>query len=862
MASRVGALFVGLGLDDTQYRAGMAAATGTAQKSTARMQMNFSTLNFRTFLYGMAGIYAVKAAIEGIMSPVINFESQMASVSTVLDKTAMKMLPKFNEEIKTMAKETGQGTKALSDGLRDIIGSVIKPTEAMGLLKIANESAIGGMTDTATTTSALVTILKSYGMETSKAAHVSDVLFATVLRGRITFEELASGIGVVASSAAQAGLKFEEAGAMISVMTRAGLSPDMTMIALANMLNKFVTSSDEAKKMAHSLGFELNTTTLKTGGMKRVMESLTRATAEQIAVMFPEMRGLRGINAALSDSAGFMQDLEMNARATGMRMEAFGKQFSTTREVLKRLSQTLLIDIIQPITGALLPAVIDAANKIKEWTSANDGFIKTKMPEYIRSMTEAAKNFIAAVELSKVPLTILYESLKLIATVAIIAYMVPALTKLIALFALLTPAVTGLAFVMNLALGTAFVGSLIVIYDTLTKVAAKVRENKEAFGDWTIAAESLTTNLESRFKNGKFFFATDVAITKGYKERRAALDAIVKTEAEQKKPLEQVYGILDGINTLSEYGLTLDATKLRMLRVYNKFLKDQTPAKGIFDYGFTDEQIKAGDKALKAQVTLGEFYANKRKDQTERDIAHADIVKNANNEVLNITRDTEMMRLEYTKTGVELQIAQEGLRLKAFLEAKKAELNDEVLYNNLKIAAEQQYQDIVALIQLNAQKEAAERSAQEWEAFKDHFSSILARMVTEGELSAKAIGQAFADAFRRIAIERVAGEAVDKAFDWAKTLPIVGGVLGFLAGGPAGAAVGSSIGGGVGDFVGSGGMAKPAFAPVSGANNTNNNDNSNVNIHIHADSETLRGLNPWKFAELYKEAKRSQLLAG
>jgi TP901 family phage tail tape measure protein len=863
MASKVGALFVALGLDDAQYRAGMSGAVGTAKKSTALIQTNFSTLNFRTFLYGMAGVYAVKAAIEGIMSPAINFQAQMSQVSTMLDKSAMDIMPKYTAGIQDMQKAYGQSSEALTKGLYDILSATIEPAKAMGVLEAANKAATAGITDTATATTGIVTILKAYQMDASKAADVSDLLFATVKRGRTTFAELAPSIGVVASSAAQAGLKVEELGAMLAVMTRAGLSTDMAVIAMANMLNSFIKPTGPAIKAAKELGLELNTTTLRTMGMVGVMDVLSRATETQTAAIFGNIRGLRGINAAMSDTIGFTQDLSIMANRAGLTMEAFNKQYNTAKETLKRLGQTLLVDVAQPATTALIPAILSAAGAIKTWTEANRQFLKVKVPEYVRSLVDSFKDLVAVVNVLYKPLNLLFKTIVDIAMLGAVASLGMALTKLGAVLVAITPALTAFQFALNLGIGGAFVASVITIYQVLKSYSNVMKENKKDLQDWRIELERLTTtsktiyNEMGPFQPGKNKFydvrvPTDVTITKGYKARRESLDAMVKLQAEQNKSLEQTYDVLNGINTISEYGLTLEAAKLRVLQTYTATVRPTGPTKGMFDYGFTDEQIKSGDAKLKAQADLTSRYG----EHYRKFLADYEAVQQSGaDHELQITRDTQMSKLQFTKSGTALLIAQEELRLQYYKEDLEKEYAGYAGLQELKIAAEQQSVDIIKLIQINAQQEAAERSTQAWEGFKDHFSNILARMVQEGDYSAKAIGRAFADTFRRIAIEKASAYAVGAVFD-------------FMF--PAGGAMRSLL------TMGSGGMVyKPSFALVgeSGpervlnpaetrAYNSNTDDHSSVSIHIHADTDTLRNLNPYKFAELYKEAKRSQLLAG
>jgi len=131
-------------------------------------------------------------------------------------------------------------------------------------------------------------------------------------------------------------------------------------------------------------------------------------------------------------------------------------------------------------------------------------------------------------------------------------------------------------------------------------------------------------------------------------------------------------------------------------------------------------------------------------------------------------------------------------------------------------------------------------------------------MVGEGELSAKKIGDAFVAAFRRIAIEQSAlfvVRAIGGIINPAKLAPwdFLKGLVGMDSGGmvykPSLALIGES---------GPERVLNPA--ETRRYNSSSTDDHSNVEINIHTDSGTLSNLNPYRFAELYNEAKRSQLL--
>ncbi len=854
MASRVGSLFVGFGLDDAQYRAGMKGAVATAQKSTALIQTNFSTLNFRTFLYGMAGIYAVQRAIKGVFAPAVELESGLAKISTVLDKASQSFLPQYKAEIQSMAKEYGQSIDTLTTGAREILGSVIAPEKAMGVLRESTKAATAGLTDTATATNALVTLLKSYGMQAEKSAAINDMLFAGILRGRGTYEQWANSIGVVASSAALSGLKIEELVAMMAVMTRQGLSADMATISLANVLNNFVGASDEAKAAAKGLGFVLDENTIRTIGMTNVMQALSKANLEQIKTIFPNIRGYRGVAAGLQDLSGYMDDYQAVVNSTGSEQVALERVMASTEFKLKQLKQTLLQDLVIPMGEAVVPAIREGTAELIAWVRANKEAIATGLGNAIRSVGDEARNFTAVIKDNQ-------GAIKLFGELLIVSFVWERLErfgrwlgKIYVEFEGILSLGTALYSLFYVTLGAAAIIGVKGIYDHLKKISLLKFKEVERLGD-TIVFSSTGKGVTAQRDSVD-------ALEMQTKNVGLLRDQIMKM-AEAGQTATQIWNKFTksfsetgGIAALGESATDV----MEMITAAVKEAKERAmplPKAGIVG-GISPKALKQAEDALRTLDKLELDKYNKRKKLDEEATAK---VLQYNSDILQATRDTEMMKLEAVYKGTELQIKQEELRSQYVLDDLKAEYKGFIDTKRLEVAMETLTTEQIKLIRYNATQEAVERSIQAWEQFKGHFSHILARMVTESNLSAKAIGQAFVDAFRRIAIERASALAVDEVFDWASTLPIIGSALGWLASGPAGGAAGGAIGSGLGNV-----MKKPipAFAPagVQNYNSNSNDDYSNVKINIYADSDTLRNIDPYKFGELYRRAKRDGYLGG
>ncbi|GAG55194.1 unnamed protein product, partial [marine sediment metagenome] len=325
MASKIGEAYIEVRTNQAKFSKELKGMERTVKSSTDRMKKNFDRIGKGVSVMSRAarlGFIAVAAAITGTVYAAAKYEKQMATVSTMLSRKSMPIMDKYKDLVGKMGIIFGESTETLSKGLYDILSASIAPEKALKVLAISAKAAAAGLTDTGVAADAITTIINSYGYAAEDAGKISDILFAIVKKGKTTFAELAPSIGKVAATAAIAGVSLEELGATLATITRAGIRTEEATTAMNGILRAFLKPTDDAAKAAKEFGFELNTNTLRTIGLRGVLELLTDATAEQTAEMFPNIRGLKGIAAAMQDLEGYTEDYKLMLESAGLTQEA------------------------------------------------------------------------------------------------------------------------------------------------------------------------------------------------------------------------------------------------------------------------------------------------------------------------------------------------------------------------------------------------------------------------------------------------------------------------------------------------------------------------------------------------------------
>jgi len=332
--------------------------------------VNSNVMAFRTagrYLTVMGG--ALTAFFAKGAKEFIAYEKGLAEVSTMLAGTGEQVAGQmaiYDEGIRKLSVSFNQSTQTLTRGLYDILSASVAPAEALDVLATSSMAATAGLTDVRTAADAATTVMNSYAMAADNSGKVQDTLWGIVRRGKVTYEQIATTIGKVASIGAVAGLSFEEMAASIATATRAGVRYRIATTALNATILSFLKGSDESKAKAREFGFELDANTLKTIGLSGVIERLAgandahrKATAADIAVLFQNRRALRLVNPLLQQMEGFLYDVTYMSHAAGNSLVAFNKIAKTMDFQLGQLNKALNLLMIEafeplaPIVGGI-----------------------------------------------------------------------------------------------------------------------------------------------------------------------------------------------------------------------------------------------------------------------------------------------------------------------------------------------------------------------------------------------------------------------------------------------------------------------------------------------------------------------------
>jgi TP901 family phage tail tape measure protein len=323
-------------------------------------------------LGAVAGVAAVAVGLERSVQAAVDFDREMRNVNSIA-KLGDAQFKDLGKSVTGMAAEVGQKPKVLAAGLYDIVSSGFKASDAVKVLRVSAKAATAGLTDTATASKAVTAALNAYHLGADNARKVSDVLFQTVNKGVLTFDELSQQMGDLVPASAPLGISLEEVGAGMATLTLQGVSAAEAATRMKNAMISLAKPTPALTALLKKQGYESGVAAVKALGFSGTLALLSKATHGSVdaqAKLTPEIRTMLGVVGLTGKNLKtYNENLRAMTQAqqgAGVTAQVFAEQSKSVGVQWQKVSAALDVLKIQ-IGSALLPAL----SSILTWTSAN-----------------------------------------------------------------------------------------------------------------------------------------------------------------------------------------------------------------------------------------------------------------------------------------------------------------------------------------------------------------------------------------------------------------------------------------------------------------------------------------------------------
>lgn len=309
--------------------------------------------------FGAAALAGLSVATKAFA----DFEAAAREVNSIM-RMSESQLGNYRSSIRSLTLDLGLNTSA-TETMRAAYAAASSgftdAAEQQEVLRATLRLAKAGMADTQQTMAAMTGTLRAYGAGAAEAADYADILFKTVELGQTTVPELAQNLSKATTTAALAGVQFEELAAAIGVMTVKGMPTAETLTALNAALVKMQAPSTDARKMLDSIGLSADELRriLSEKGLKGAIDALYKASGGDAAILKPilddtGMRAIQMLGAgggqAYADALASMAD-RSGAAARGA--EEISKSLSEQAGLMKNLITDLMLSIGEGLAPVL-----------------------------------------------------------------------------------------------------------------------------------------------------------------------------------------------------------------------------------------------------------------------------------------------------------------------------------------------------------------------------------------------------------------------------------------------------------------------------------------------------------------------------
>jgi len=258
------------------------------------------------------------------------FAEAMSEVSTIVDTSKVSM-EDLTDAVLTLAKAHGAHEVIVAKGLYETISADIEAgAVSLAVLEQASKLAVAGVAETAESVDLLTSAINAFKVPLSEIETVSDVLFKTVKKGKVTIPELAQSFASAAPIASELGISLEEMNAAVAALTLGGAPVAEAFTGVSAVMNALLKQTEDVDALFRDqLGEGFSLATLRADGLQKTLVKLAEAAkGDRLAVaqLLVRLEAIRAVFAltgkqadAFAETLDFLRDRSVRDTEEALR---------------------------------------------------------------------------------------------------------------------------------------------------------------------------------------------------------------------------------------------------------------------------------------------------------------------------------------------------------------------------------------------------------------------------------------------------------------------------------------------------------------------------------------------------------------
>jgi len=240
-------------------------------------------------------MWTVLRAIKAGTRAIIDFDTALVDLRAITGATHKEMA--VLEETARKVGETTRFTAAEAAlAMRDLAKAGFSVAEVNKMILPVTEFAIASISDLATASGVLTSVLRTWNLTADKAREVADVFTAAIVSSRVNVDYLKDSLKYVGPVAAAVGVPIEDTAALLGVLADRGISASMAGTGLRMMFRMLLAPTERFRAELRKAQLEVADISPLTQDFATILDRLQKSG-------FNVERAMRGMRARVATTA-------------------------------------------------------------------------------------------------------------------------------------------------------------------------------------------------------------------------------------------------------------------------------------------------------------------------------------------------------------------------------------------------------------------------------------------------------------------------------------------------------------------------------------------------------------------------------
>ncbi len=360
----------------------MAGLTNIGSVAGARLQRSLKSISSDAMevatsaaMIGASVVIPLGLATKAAM----DFEKQMANVSTIVDTTRESMSA-MSDQVLQVASRVPVGISDLTESLYQIRSAGVSASDAMMVLETSAKLSVAGLSTATEATKAVTSALVAFKAQGLSATEIANSFFLTVKEGKTKMDAINESFGANAGFVASLGVKLQDFNALTAALTITGQTASEAQNGIAASLVGLEKPTGEMTKLYQQLNVSTGRALIdKFGNVGDAITAVTDA-AKKANIEVPKLFSRNALKTVSNITGGAATSYKSNLAEQGSGKDAlttaYQKQLGTTA-AQAQIAKNNLVTLGIRIGELLLPALTSLLKAITPIVQALSNFARS-----------------------------------------------------------------------------------------------------------------------------------------------------------------------------------------------------------------------------------------------------------------------------------------------------------------------------------------------------------------------------------------------------------------------------------------------------------------------------------------------------